>query len=223
MVRTRILEDENAQVISLDFATAAVIFLLAVSFVYQGLPDIVESYTGESTKVYPLADRLSETLVKSPGYWEDGGSSGIDWETNWSTNRAIVKSIGFSNSRLEHNRLNQSKADMLLVRFDQNSTWWEFGSEVSNGSKTIDSATYDDASELLGLKGKNEGGSIVGYDFYMQIRPINFDTTDEATAEANAETNLPTYTSTGVALIERMVVMGSSGTGTHHKVMIWVW
>ncbi|MDY6864742.1 MAG: hypothetical protein SVY15_02045 [Halobacteriota archaeon] len=223
MVRTSILNDERAQIISLDFATAAVIFMLAVTVVYHELPDIVGSYTGESTKVYPLADRLGETLVKSPGYWEDGGSSGTDWEANWSTNRAIVKALGFSSSPQEHNRLNQSKVDMLMVGFNQNSSWWEFGSDVTNGSKTIDVDTYNDAAELLGLKGKNEGGSIVGYNFYMQIRPISFDTTDEATADANAEANLPPYTSSGVVLIERMVVMGSSGTGTHHKVMVWVW
>ena len=223
MLKNKILSDENAQVISLDFATAAVIFMLAVTVVYQGLPDIVESYTGESTKLYPVADRLGETLVKNPGYWEDGGNSGIDWETNWITNRAIVRALGFSSSQLEHNKLNQSKADTMMVRFDQNSTWWEFGDEVTNGSKTIDSATYNYAAELLGLKGYNNGGSIVGYDLYMQIRPIDFNTTDEATAETNAEANIPSYTSSGIVLIERMVIMGQVGAEEHHKVMVWVW
>jgi|GEM_PF-6827204 len=222
MFKNKILSDESAQVISLDFATAAVIFMLAVTVVYQELPDLVESYTGESTKVYPVADRLGETLVKNPGYWVDGGNSGTDWETNWSTNRPIVKALGFASSPLEHNKLNQSKADTLMVRFEVDSTWWEFGDEVTNGSKTIDSATYNDAAELLGLKGNN-GGSIVGYDFYMQIRPIDFNTTDEATAETNAGASVPSYTSSGIVLIERMVIMGQVGAEEHHKVMVWVW
>ena len=93
----KIISDGDAQVISLDFVTAMVIFMIAFGFVYYGLSDVATSYTGESNKIYPVADRMGEMLVKDSGYWESGGINGTDWESKWEAENSSVKRIGFAN------------------------------------------------------------------------------------------------------------------------------
>ncbi|MDY6965847.1 MAG: hypothetical protein SVM80_07755 [Halobacteriota archaeon] len=212
----KILDNEDGQVISLDFVTAAVIFMVAFSFVYYGLSDATSSYVSESTKIYPVVDRLSEILVKDPGYWENGGS-GTDWEDEWAISPSSVKRIGFANSSFEHNILNSSKVDALMVSSTvDGSTWWDFGDGV-----TKIPGTYEDAAKAFGIKG-DKNGSVVGYDIYMQVRPINISSTAEATADANVGSNVPISSSGDIILIERIAYMEAAGED-YYIIMLWVW
>ena len=120
----KIIKDESAQAISLDFVTAVVLFMIAIAFVYNGLPDIADQYTGESAKMYSIADQMSEKMVKD-------------------------SKIGFANGV---NILNATKVDNVFFGYNSpewnNETWWEFGSGVSNSTTTY---TYDDVrSAFLG-------------------------------------------------------------------------
>ena len=121
------IKDERAQAISLDFVTAIVLFMIALTFVYSTLPDIVTSYTGESAKMHPTVDRLSEMLVKD-------------------------KTTGLTNNT--PNVLNRTMLDLVMLNFTEtgNKTWWEFGNGINNGTKTITSNDYESTLETMGLK-----------------------------------------------------------------------
>jgi len=175
----KIIDDERAQAIGLDFVTAIVLFMIALGFVYSSLPGIATSYTGESTKMYPIVDRMSEVMVKD-------SSIGFAYSINMSEGSSI------------HNVLNATKVNETFV-FNSigparvNETWWEFGDGVTN--ETTSTTSYENITE-----------SLVGrYDCYMQIRPTVFNDTGVDMADDHVDGNVST--SGDLVMIERIVIM----------------
>ncbi|MBU2618043.1 MAG: hypothetical protein KKI07_05155 [Euryarchaeota archaeon] len=213
-------------IISIDFATAIVLFLFAFFFVFYSLSGVITPYESEYNRMYPIADRVGGMLIKDPGWWDDGVQNGSDWEVHVGD----IQRLGFAMNDDTHNLLSIHKLDAMMIGhnstpypsdFNYNGTGLPFW-ELSESS-----ANYSMAKNASGIPSANE--------FYMQIRPINDSTlshTNLGIANYNS-TNIPPSMGDVVKIERGIFIKGNESSGwvyvkhegkvAGYKLIIWMW
>ncbi|MBN1762630.1 MAG: hypothetical protein JW878_06110 [Methanomicrobia archaeon] len=192
-MKRKLVADENAQALSIDFLVAIGIFIGAFLLTYYLLAASTASYSGESAKIYPVAHRVAEILIKDPG-------EPADWDALWiEGNYSAVVRIGLSDQS-KPNVLDRAKLDALMSsNTSGNNTWWEFGEDAVGSTK------YRSATAALGLQG-NASGGYRGYGCYIQVIPTNESTFSQDVADDNFDA-VRKGLSGDVVVIERIVVV----------------
>ena len=86
----KLLNDEHAQAFGFDFLIAIGIFMGAFLVSYYMLSHATTAYYGESAAIYPVANRVSEILIKDSG-------EPADWDSVWTAGTyTTTKRIGLS-------------------------------------------------------------------------------------------------------------------------------
>jgi len=215
----KLLADEHAQAFSFDFLIAIGIFMGAFLVSYYMLSHATTAYYGESAAIYPVANRVSEILIKDSG-------EPADWDSEWTAGTyTTTKRIGLSD-RSKPNVLNRTKLNALMpANTSGDDTWWEFGKYATNGTRTISTAEYENATIALCLKGDTTGG-YRGYDCYIQIIPTNGSSFDSAYA-TTAFNTVRGSTSGDIVSIERLIVVpiirDADYDYDYYKMKILVW
>ena len=196
----------DAGVINIDLIIAMSLFILVFSFVFYTLAGAVVPYTAEYNRIYPIAARTADVLVKDPGLWDNGTSNGTHWEAKWGTNQLAVKRIGFAVED-RHNILNETKMNALMSNHTGgNLTWWEYPVDGTGDGE------LKNATRAIGL---------APYNFYIQIRPINASAYNVTKADANITKTV--YPIGDVVQIERFVMMIHGGRADEYQMLMWVW
>lgn len=198
-MKRKLVADENAQALSMDFLVAIGIFIGAFLLTYYLLAASTASYSGESAKIYPVAHRVGEILIKDPG-------EPTDWASHWDAgNYTDVERIGLSDQS-KPNVLDRAKLDALMLPHTTgNNAWWEFGKDATNGTRIISTAEYGNATGALSLQGNIYGG-YQGYGCYIQVIPTNESTFPQGDADDNFDT-VRKGLSGDIVVIERIVVV----------------
>jgi len=198
-MKRKLVADEKAQALSIDFLVAIGIFIGAFLLTYYLLAASTASYSGESARMYPVAHRVAEILIKDPG-------EPADWASQWEAgNYTYAKRIGLSDQS-KPNVLDRAKLNALMVNDTTgNNTWWEFGEGATTGTRTISTAEYGNATAALGLQG-NASGGYRGYGCYIQVIPTNASTFSQDDADDKFDT-VRRGLSGDVVIIERIVVV----------------
>jgi hypothetical protein len=209
-----LVADENAQALSIDFLVAIGIFLGAFLFVYGALSVSTTAFYSRSAELTPVAHRVAEILIDDPG-------EPVAWDARWiAGNYSGVTRIGLSD-RSKPNVLNRTKLDVFMIT---NGTWWQFGEAATNGTKTISTSEYENATAALGLKGKAAQG-FRGYDCYLQVRPTNVSLFD-ATAADDQFRAVRSGISGDVVIVERIVIVPERSVEKDYayyylEIMVW--
>ena len=190
-------------IISIDFATAIVLFLFVFFFVFYSLSGVITPYESEYNRMYPIADRAADVLMKDPG-------EPSDWESNWEDGDYTgVSRIGFATDDESPNVLSELKINTLMTDHSEDSiTWWEYSVDTTSDDE------LDNATRALGLE---------GYNFYMQIRPTNETLLDMTEANNRIKDEVPDLGD--VVQIERLALL-KDGDGVEigrYKMILWVW
>ncbi|MDI6889288.1 MAG: hypothetical protein QMC78_06375 [Methanocellales archaeon] len=206
-VLTQKMNQDDKGIINVDFTVAIVIFVLAFSFVFYALAGSTAPYRSEYNQMYPIANRVTDILVKDSGWWDDGLNNGTDWESAWGTNQSAVKRIGFTINETRHNVLGETKLNVLMSADSSGTlTWWEYP------VASTDAAELENATRALGLG---------GYNFYLQVRPINVTTYDSTAADGRIVDEVP---ASGVVVqIERFALLPHDDKVDKYQIVLWVW
>jgi len=198
---------DDKGIINVDFTVAIVIFVLAFSFVFYSLAGSMAPYRSAYNQIYPIANRATDIMVKDPGWWDDGLNNGTDWESAWGTNQSAVRRIGFAINETKHNVLGETKLNVLMSADSSGTlTWWEYP------VASTDAAELENATRALGLG---------GYNFYLQVRPINVTTYDSTAADDRIVDEVP---ASGVVVqIERLALLPHDDKVDKYQMLLWVW
>ncbi len=195
-------------IINVDFTIAIVIFVLAFSFVFYALAGSTAPYRSAYNQIYPIANRVGDILVKDPGWWDNGTSNGTNWEAKWNADQLAVRRIGFTVDEEKHNVLNETKIDALMSNHTAagNLTWWEY---------PVDSTANNE------LENATRSFGLWGYNFYLQVRPINATTYNSNAADDGIEDKVPK--SGDVVQIERLALLPHDDKVDKYQILLWVW
>ena len=214
-------------IISIDFATAIVLFLFVFFFVFYSLSGVITPYESEYNRMYPIADRVGGMLIKDPGWWDDGVQNGSDWEVHVD----YIKRLGFAMNDDAHNILSLHKLDAMMTGHNSISYPSDLNYNATTGlpfwELSKSSANYSMA--------KNASGVLSANDFYMQIRPINDSTLSTANLELvdDNSTNIPPSMGDVVKIERGVFIKGNESSGwvyvkyeekvEGYKLIIWMW
>jgi len=201
------MDQDDKGIINVDFTVAIVIFVLAFSFVFYALAGSTAPYRSAYNQMYPIANRVGDILVKDPGWWDDGVNNETDWESAWKTNQSAVRRIGFAINETKQNVLGETKLHVLLSADSSGAlTWWEYP------VASTDAVELENATRALGLG---------GYNFYLQVRPINVTTYDSIAADDRILDEVP---ASGVVVqIERLALLPHDDKVDKYQILLWVW
>ncbi len=219
------LNTNESAVVSIDLMVAFVLVMVAVMMALLILPAVSHEDRDWRLKQYMTAVRASDSLVKDEG-------APLDWDMMWNSTPPDYKDvtkIGLVDDNSLPNVLNLAKITNLSGQTYKGGTlqlmWWEFP------SSTTSEEARANATRALGL---------TGYNFYMQLHPVGFNTTEFDPTLLNTNLRLVPINNETATVIDRYVYIGNvSGGGceyicyhnatlnkdisVHYRLNLWVW